>query len=483
LLLTGCRNVAEERFLADARINGKTVRFAYDTGADGTVVFTRPAKRLGLKLFKPPPLVNPVPGESNVGHTGLCRFTVGVETFTLKLQTLHLPWPIGNLFDVDGLIGWPDIKDDIIEIDATADVIRGLDKLPDTNGWIKLPVYQRTGVLALQIPRADGATGVVEVDTGNPGGISLSPERWDKWRATHPHAHGKHNIDFMPGSGTGIGRTFKAHGLTLGPLTWTSVIVNKAHQTEMGIVSPGDVFEASMGIAALKPFQFIVDQKGHAAYFRLRTGASTLLAQGARASADGTLHLRFREHEYRDLAQDAFDSRKFAEALAEINRLLAAQPDDVEALYFRGDVCYSLHQWEGAVKDFRRACELDPDNANYPQYYMWVIRSRSGHRAEADQALAAYLGQRKKSNGDPWESRIGAFLLGRVTEADFFQAASRRSDDRSAHRCEAWFYAGMKRRLAGDIATARDYYQRCLATGQKDEDEYCFATAELAMPE
>jgi tetratricopeptide (TPR) repeat protein len=482
-LLAGCRNNPEERFSADTRINGKPVAFAYDTGAEGTVIFTRPAKRLRLKVFKPPAPDHLSPGESNVGHSSLCRFTVGRETRTLRLLTLHLPWPVSLFFDVDGLIGWPDLADDYFEIDATADAIRHLDALPDTDGWIRLELYQHADVLALQIPEPDGVTGVVEVDTGNPGGLSLSPELWDEWRESHTHARSNRDISFMPGSGLGIGKTFWAPKVDVGPLTWTNVQVQKANATEMGIAARGDKFEASVGIAALRPYEFIVDQKDHFVFMRLRGEASAARAIDGIDLSRSTVHLRLREHEDHDLAQEAFNSGNFPSALYEINRLLALRPDDLESLYFRGDVHYSLHQWTEAVQDYRRAAELAPDSANYPQFYMWVIRARSGHRAEADEALRAYLGRTKNSNGEPWEKEIGAFLAGRVTEEEFLRAASDLPGDKRGHRCEAWFYAGTKRRLSGDAATARKYFKKCLGTRQKDEDEFSFAAAELRLPD
>jgi hypothetical protein len=68
-----------------------------------------------------------------------------------------------------------------------------------------------------------------------------------------------------------------------------------------------------------------------------------------------------------------------------------------------------------------------------------------------------------------------------MTEADFLGAGNRGHD--SGRQCEAWFYAGMKRLLSGDAATARDDFQKCLATDRKDYDEYNFAAAELRMLE
>ena len=260
-LLTGCRHVPPERFLADTRINDQPVRFVYDTGASLTLVQTKSAKRLGLKVSPPPASAKPPPGKVKIGHTELCHFTVGLETNTLNLATLHLPWPWAGLLDMDGVIGWPDLNDDLFALDAAGDAIKHVDRLPaDTNGWTRLPLYQRTGVLALEIPRADGKTGVLEVDTGNPDGVSLSPARWKVWRPSHPHASGGWHLTFMPGSGPHLGRKYEADDLGIGPLTWKAVTIRKALPTETAIVHSGDVFEASIGLAALRQLNIIIDR-------------------------------------------------------------------------------------------------------------------------------------------------------------------------------------------------------------------------------
>jgi len=79
-LLAGCRSAGPVRILADTRINEKPVRFSYDTGAGATVMFTRPAKRLGLKVVNPPSSLKPEPGKVKTGRTELCRLSVGRET-------------------------------------------------------------------------------------------------------------------------------------------------------------------------------------------------------------------------------------------------------------------------------------------------------------------------------------------------------------------------------------------------------------------
>ena len=101
-------------------------------------------------------------------------------------------------------------------------------------------------------------------------------------------------------------------------------------------------------------------------------------------------------------------------------------------------------------------------------------------REQADDGLSAYLEKRPDGSAGDWVNKIGTFLLGRIAEADFVAAANSpdTETDRDQH-CEAWYYSGMKRQLAGDKKTAADYLRKCLATQETNYDEYAFAQAEL----
>jgi hypothetical protein len=348
---------------------------------------------------------------------------------------------------------------------------------PDTNGWFVVPIYPRTAVLALQTFRPDEKAGVWEIDTGNDGGISLSRGRWKEWRATHPHGHKGWNFGYMPGSGIGIGRAFTPDEFVLGPLTWKKVVVRKATRTELGIVAEGDVLEGCIGIKALRQLDLILDQKKGMAYLRSRPEPATKPSDTV-ASTNSHLRLSFREQEFFDLAMEAFKGGDFEKALAIVGQFLEQQPDNWPALEFRGTARYVTQRWDGALADFSRVAELNPAMANYAQFYLWIIRARTGQPEAATLNLATYLGKLKDA---PWESKVGKFLVDRLSEADFLRASVREPGDKIEHQCEAWFYAGMKRRLAGDAAAARAYFRKCLATERKEEEEYNFAAAELKM--
>jgi tetratricopeptide (TPR) repeat protein len=426
----------------------------------------------------------------------------------------------------DGLIGWPDLKDDFFTLDAADDAIKRVDGLPqDANGWTRLPLNRPAGVLALEIPRADGKPGVLQVDTGNAEGVSLSAARWKEWRAAHPHAHGGWHLNFMPGSGPAIGRYYEADDLSIGPLTWQGVTIRKARPNETGIVEGDDVFEASIGIAALRQLNLIIDRTNQTAYVRRspdwvpsQEAPRRKAQRGAMASTNSTVRLNFQAHEYAALAEAAFNSGKLDAAVTNLTRLLELEPVNAGALaargeallrlhaaegsgtnldrsladlsraleldagithayYGRGSVCYVTQRWEDALNDFRQFCAKAPSEANYPRFFIWLVRAHKGQQAVADLELGAWFGPGQKVEADRWQRKIGTFLLGRMSEPDFLTAGNRGHD--SGRQCEGWFYAGMKRRFSGDAATARDYLQKCLATDRKDFDEYNFAAAEL----
>lgn len=90
------------------------------------------------------------------------------------------------------------------------------------------------------------------------------------------------------------------------------------------------------------------------------------------------------------------------------------------------------------------------------------------------------VGRSYASIETPWPAPILAYLLGEATEA---QLAQRVVGDDGApdmdRLCEALYYVGHSRELAGDVSGAMSYYQSTLATGVTDFHEYRGAIAGL----
>ena len=200
-------------------------------------------------------------------------------------------------------------------------------------------------------------------------------------------------------------------------------------------------------------------------------------------------------------------------AIADCNRAIELDPKDALAHKNRGVAKKAKGDLEGAIADYNRAIELDPkysaayfhrgiakeargnlkgaiDDINgaierndqdfYPRLFLWLMRSRLGESDAANKELAAFLDKRRNAMPEEWTSKVAGHLLGNVSEADLIAAA--KSSDAKKERglfCEAWFFAGMKKLLGGDKATAADYFRKCIATGQTNFVEYQVAQSEL----
>jgi tetratricopeptide (TPR) repeat protein len=138
--------------------------------------------------------------------------------------------------------------------------------------------------------------------------------------------------------------------------------------------------------------------------------------------------------------------------------------------------------FETALSDFLRSDELasKPVNHDYAQLRIWLLRASQGQTADANEELSAYLAKRWDGSPGDWTLRIADFLLGKKEESDFVAAADSTDPKKSREQhCQAWYYAAMKRLLAGDKKVAADYFAKCLATEARGSDEYMCAGAEL----
>lgn len=148
----------------------------------------------------------------------------------------------------------------------------------------------------------------------------------------------------------------------------------------------------------------------------------------------------------------------------------------------RGLARMGKSDYSGAQADLRKFCELSPRDtgADTARLYLWVLATRNNPRGTADQDLSKALLNDWNSPPEEFTSKIGSFLLGHMREDDLIaNAASPDPTLEPSQYCKAWYFAGMKRLLAGDKKTAVTYFQKCVATDQKDYCEHIFARAEL----
>jgi tetratricopeptide (TPR) repeat protein len=189
---------------------------------------------------------------------------------------------------------------------------------------------------------------------------------------------------------------------------------------------------------------------------------------------------------------DAYYSRGLIEeqlndldgAINDSTRAIDLDPKRAQAYYNRGFAKLVKGNLDGARQDLQKFCELAPRDpyADHARLYLWLIGMAQNPTGTANQDLSDALQNSWSLGSDDLVTKIAAFLLDRTNEADLIADATSTNQrkDQGQH-CEVWYFAGMKRLLAGDKATAIDYFRKCVSTGQKDYCEYILAQAELQV--
>jgi len=172
----------------------------------------------------------------------------------------------------------------------------------------------------------------------------------------------------------------------------------------------------------------------------------------------------------------------FDDAIADTTQALYLDPKNALAYYTRGLAKLTEGNLDGAADDLKAFNDLAPKdhNADPARLYLWLIAKTENSKTDADQDLSDALENSWNSSPDDLVSKTAEFLLGRMNEADYLAAAgSTDAKPDQDQRCEAWYFAGMKRLLTGDKKGAIDAFHQCVATGQKDVTEYALAQGEL----
>jgi hypothetical protein len=262
-------SLAADRILIPVRINSKPARLLFDTGASETILYPASAQRLGVKFTAPPTNESLGPFHVAMGYTEECALSLWSTNVTFQFGILVPPeYKSSHVnFEGDGTIGWLSISNNIIEIDAGRLKIGFPEQLPKkVVTWTKIPLYTNSDILHLELPLGDKTNEVVEVDTGDNVGVALSADQWREWTASHPRQPLTLHAYYMGGSGVVVREEGWADELVLGPLTLTDVPVTEASPTQIALGSPQ--FGASLGLAALKRLDLIVDGKNGMAYIR-----------------------------------------------------------------------------------------------------------------------------------------------------------------------------------------------------------------------
>jgi hypothetical protein len=263
-------NAAEERFLVSAKINDKPVVFALDTGSDcPAVLYSTAAQRLGLKVAHSD--FQPGPGQVVVGFTKMCNLDFGVTNFQAPLGVLDIP---ANLKPPeDGVLGWPTIKNNIFSFDFKNHTFVFLTNTPaESLAWVKLRISTNNDDLTLELSANKSEKLILALDSGCVYGVKLNSQKWSEWRISNKNQPSTFESYYTPNPGFVVKEESWANQISLGALTLTDVPVMEADSSDIALhSSPQTKLEATLGLAALKRLDIVIDGKHGVAYLRPKT--------------------------------------------------------------------------------------------------------------------------------------------------------------------------------------------------------------------
>jgi hypothetical protein len=257
---------ADDRFVVPADLHGRAARFALDTAAGVEFAIWHPtAARFGLTITSPTTTAGD--GQVALGWTEPTQLRVlGQNLANTSLAVVDTPNTITP--DVDGLIGWPALRNNILVLQVAERHAQIVPRVPAAAlQWQHLGVRTDAATLILTLPsRDDGTVCSVLVDTGAADGVRLPPEKWRQWRAAHSVRASTMTAYYKPGAGLVVAEESWASELTIGNLLVHDVPVMEADITDCTAVGEG--YAASLGLAAMSRLELVVDGAHGVAYAR-----------------------------------------------------------------------------------------------------------------------------------------------------------------------------------------------------------------------
>jgi len=161
-------------------------------------------------------------------------------------------------------------------------------------------------------------------------------------------------------------------------------------------------------------------------------------------------------------------------AMAEYGGAIQAKPSGREGYLGRACAYYRLERWAEALADLQTARKQnrgqgsDLEDQAYIAAMTWLVQTRSGQKEAAREGIKSYRAALKDLQKDPLKNHLLALpltLAGDLTDADLLQAAEGAVARKAQARCEANFFIGERKLLAGDAGGARERFRACAGAG------------------
>jgi lipoprotein NlpI len=199
---------------------------------------------------------------------------------------------------------------------------------------------------------------------------------------------------------------------------------------------------------------------------------------------------------------------RFQDARDDFTKVLQFEPEDTDALTYRGQSREGLDDWFGAVEDYGAAIIVDPKVYGAYTYrgraYVLLGRYQEGiadlsHASELYQddlstILWLYIAQRKTGLNDidklrseiknidtrRWPGPAIRYFLGEISATELQRIARTDPEVARFHQaCDAWFYLGEEELMRGGRNKARSLFKLTVARCSPEDYEWGAAHLEL----
>lgn len=171
------------------------------------------------------------------------------------------------------------------------------------------------------------------------------------------------------------------------------------------------------------------------------------------------------------------------DALADLQRAAEIAPERRETSGILGMFQYRIGDWNSALANCRKALAVaEPADKGDYNACIWLIRAQTGEQQAADAELVNYLKTLADKQTNEWPAITARFFIGSVPEKDFLALATSAAKRPSAVKvqvCDSFYYAAMKRKIAGDREGAAELFQKCVDTKYDNSLAYLNAKVEL----
>jgi len=166
-------------------------------------------------------------------------------------------------------------------------------------------------------------------------------------------------------------------------------------------------------------------------------------------------------------------------SIDQINQSIILAPHLSDAYFIRGLIFHAQGHREDATTDFQKSASF---NFPYAAFWIWITEMENKERDLARNALLNELNNPAAFKPNDWPTQIGNFLLENVSQDELLAKAKVGNPAGLNDRlCEAWFYSGMAKHLAGDDKGAQACFAQATATGEKSSEEYVEANRETSQ--